>query len=91
MTNHTDPLAPLTLAIADYAHALATQSDSSIDDAQLIPDALLALIDDDYRADCAADDAPLPDAIDRASLDSLDADRYDALNRAYHALLDARP
>ena len=87
MTNQTELIA-LTAAIADYAHALATASDSSIDDAQLTADALFDLLDPSDRFDL---DYTPPAAIDRNSLDDLDRDAYDSLRTAYLALLDARP
>lgn len=80
-----DPMIPLALAISDFAHALATASDSSIDDAQLHADALFDLLDAESRADLA----PLPAAIARPT-DDLDANRYDSLRTSYLALLDAR-
>lgn len=88
MINQTELIA-LTIAIRDYADALATASDSSIDDAQLTADALFDLIDADMRAD--ADYSDLPAAIDPALLDDLDRDAYNQLRTAYIALLNARP
>lgn len=98
MTNQTELIA-LTAAIADFAHALATASDSSIDDAQLHADALFDLLDDDDRAffndpinlDAFTDHDTIPAAINRDALDELDRAAYDALRTAYLALLDARP
>ena len=87
MTNQTELIA-LTAAIADYAHALATASDSSIDDAQLHADALFDLLDPSDRFDL---DYTPPPAIDRNSLDELDRAAYDSLRTAYIALTDARP